>query len=479
MTGQDTSEISGEAYGDIRDDLKNIERLKLRSYVARMFTLLGTGTFFNGFDTAMIGSVIPALIIVLHMSIIQVGNVAASAFIGAFVGALTFGIISETYGRKVAYIVSILEYGIFGIATGLASTYVPIYALRLISGFGIGGETIAASALITEFVPTMRRGFMVVAYESLYAWGIFIAPLASAGIFSIFGLAVGWRVVFFLLAIPVTAGLISIFALWESPRWLLQRGKTNEARVIINKMEKRAKSDKLDAELAEVDRVIDNTEISSKPTKYGELFSKQYRKRTGFNWVMWFTFFFINYGVFIWLPEEYTSIGHLPASLSLALTAATGGISVVIIYVVVMLTDRVGRKPIFITGYCVALAGLIFGLVEALVYHDVQWSVLFVVSTLAFAASAGLGVTSLYVYTGELFPTRMRAWALSAGNAILWLAGIVGVETVGLILAAGHSSAIGVGYVFLTFIAVAIVGLIITAVYGIETKQKILENLSP
>lgn len=464
---------------DIKNDLKTIERLKLRSYMARMFTLLGTGTFFNGFDTAMIGSVIPALIIVLHMSIIQVGNVAASAFIGAFVGALTFGVISETYGRKVAFIVSILEYGIFGIATGLVSTYVPIYALRLISGFGIGGETIAASALITEFVPTMRRGFMVVAYESLYAWGIFIAPLAAAGIFSVFGLAVGWRVLFFLLAIPVTAGLISVFALWESPRWLLQRGKITQARLIISKIEKISKSDKGEADLAEVDKVIDATEISSKPTKYGELFSKQYRKRTGFNWVMWFTFFFINYGVFIWLPEVYTSIGKLPATLSLALTAATGGISVVIIYVVVMLTDRVGRKPIFITGYSVAFVGLLFGLIEALVYHNVQWPVLFIVSTLAFAASAGLGVTSLYVYTGELFPTRMRAWALSAGNAILWLSGIVGVETVGLILSAGKSAAIGMGYVFLTFLVVAVIGLVITIVFGIETKQKILENLSP
>lgn len=463
---------------DIKDDLKNIERLKTRSYFVRLTSLLGIGTFFNGFDTVMIGSILPALIIYLHIGFAQAGDIAASVFIGEFVGSITFGIISERYGRKMAFIISVIEYGAIGIATGLGNSFASLYALRLISGFGLGGEVPIAATLVSEWAPSKRRGLIVLGYESTYAWGLFVAPLAAAGIYSIVGEAIGWRIMFFLLAIPLVAGIVCIFALWESPRWLLNKGKAEEARAVISKMEKRADVEK-QADIIEVDKEIDNATTIPRRTELRELFSKQYRRRTGFNWVMWFTGYFVANGLLVWLPEEYVSVGHLPTNLSLGLTALTAGISLVTIYPMVLTIDRVGRKTMILLGYSLAVVGLIFGIVEALVFHDVQWPVLLVTSSFGFVGMGGLLVLILYTYTGELFPTRMRGFATSAGNAVLWIAGIIGVETVGLILAAGSTPAIGMSYVFITFIVVALIGLAVTAVFGIETKQKLLENLSP
>lgn len=471
--------MADNSTNDIKGDLKNIERLRVRSYFVRLTSLLGVGTFFNGFDIAMIGSILPALVIYLHIGFVQAGDIAASVFIGTFVGSITMGALSEKYGRKTAFIISIIQYGVLGMITGIGWNFTSIYILRLLSGFGLGGEVPIAATLMSEWAPSRKRGLIVLGYESVYAWGLFAAPLVATGIYAIFGMALGWRIMFFLLAIPAIVGVVCIFTLWESPRWLLNKGKMGQARILLEKMEKRPKSDKVEKEAAEVDKAIEDSDTTPKATRFGELFSKQYRRRTGFNWIMWITGYFVANGLLIWLPEEYVSIGNLPVSMSLELTAVTAGISLITIYPMVFSIDRVGRKTMALIGYSFAIIGLVFGLFETLIYHNVQWPVLLITSTFGFVGLGGILILLLYTYTAELFPTRMRGWATSAGNAILWIAGIVGVETVGLILASGPTTIIGLSKVFITFLVIAVFGAVITAVFGIETKQKLLENLSP
>lgn len=464
---------------DIKDDLKALERVRPRSYFMRLVSLCGIGTFFNSFDTLMIGSVIPALIVFLHMGFAQVGDIGAAALIGSFVGALTFGIISERLGRKTAFVIAIIEYSAFGIITGLMSSFYSIYILRLLSGFGLGGEVLIAATLISEWAPTRRRGLIILGYESTYAWATFLTPLIAAGIYAVFGMGIGWRILFFLLAIPLAAGIASIYALWESPRWLLNKGRVQEARAIINKAEKRARSEKVEAEIAEVDKEIDNADTTPKGTELRELFSKKYRRRTGFNWTMWFTAYTVGIGMLVWLPEEFVSVGHEPASISLLMTGIIGAISVVVVYFNVFLVDRIGRKPMALIGYSLGLVGLIFGMVEAVIYHNLEWPVLLVANGFAFCGMGAILSLLLFTYTSELFPTRMRSWALGVGSAVCWVASIITVETIGLVLAAGPTTYLGMFHVFLIFFIAGVVGLIVTAIFGIETKQKLLETLSP
>lgn len=476
MTGDMSSD---QIERDIKNDLKDLERLKPRSYFLRLSSLLGIGTLFDGLDSAIIGSIIPALIVYLHIGTTSAGALAGSVYVGEIFGSLIFGYLTEKLGRKNAFIISILQYSVFVILTGAGWNYASIYAFRLISGFGLGGEVAVAMAMFSEFVPTRNRGLLTNAYESLYAWGLFLAPLIGAGVYALVGEAIGWRVLFYLGAIPLVAGIVSIFALYESPRWLLNKGRIDEGRAIIKRLQAKSKGERHDSKMSEIDKEIENAETIPKKTRFAEMFSKQYRRRTASNWVIWFTAYFVNYGVLIWLPTLYVRIGGLPVVMSLELTAFTAGLTVLFGTIMFFIIDKVGRKSILLFGYCLALVGLIFGIVEALIYHDVHWQILLIAASLSFVGNGGLMALPLWNYTTELFPTRMRGWATSSGKALSSVAIIISLQLTGIFLARFAPAYHAIGYVFIVFAVMMAIGLIVTAIFGIETKQKLLEQLSP
>lgn len=228
----------------------------------------------------IIGSALPALVVFLHVGYARLGALAGSVYIGEFFGAYIFGWISEKYGRKWGFIGAVLQYSIFVIATGLAWNYSSVYAFRLISGFGLGGEVPIAASLVSEFASSVKRGFIVLVYEILYAWALLIGPLSAALIYSLVGEAIGWRVLFYLGVIPLVAGVVSIFALWESPRWLINHGRLEEARAILAKLGRTGAKNQ-DASITEVDRAIDESDTAPKKTQWFELFSKKYLGERG------------------------------------------------------------------------------------------------------------------------------------------------------------------------------------------------------
>lgn len=215
-----------------------------------------------------------------------------------------------------------------------------------------------------------------------------------------------------------------------------------------------------------------------KENTLGQAFLKQYRRRTGFIWTEWFTAYFINYILMTWLPTLYVRIGHLPAVMALKITAITGGSMIVGQYVLTFLIDWIGRKTFSLVGYSLSLIGLIYGIIATFVYHNVHWTVLFITAEFAFIGTAWLCML-LWTYTPELYPTRMRGWATSATTGMRALPVIIGTFVVGLVLAVYHIEYMALGYVFVLLAVMSVVGLIVIGTFGIETKKKTLELLSP
>lgn len=249
--------MTDQTQNDIRNDLKRIEKLRPRSYFVRLISILGIGTFFDSFDAAIIGTVLLAFVVYLHVGTAQLGAIAGASYVGWFFGAYIFGRVAEKYGKRKAFIVSLIQYSIFMILTGISWSYGSVYALRLISGIGLGGESPAAAALISEFAPTAKRGVIVMGYETAFAWGVFLAPLIGVLVYTLVGEALGWRVLFYIGVIPLIAGIVAIFALWESPRWLLNKGKVKEAEAIIDRLEAKSKGWKGDSSVDQAVKVID------------------------------------------------------------------------------------------------------------------------------------------------------------------------------------------------------------------------------
>lgn len=445
-----------------------LERLPFGRTHFRVGALLGVGTFFDAFDSLIIAVVLTVVLTQFEVDFANAGLLISAAYVGQFIGAIGLGVVAERYGRRMGFIIALGAFGLLSLAVATAWNFESLLILRLLQGIGLGAEVPIAGALFNEFVRGRSRGRAVMLYESIFSWGILLAPLIGLLFFALFGEESGWRLLFLFGGIPVIVAVIAYFKLPESPRWLADKGRFAEAAALLDEMEREAQASGVTLDEPEV-----RARADVKPTRFGELFSPVYRRRTALCWVTWFCGYFILYGFSTWLPTLYVRLGGLPIENALGLTVIASAIYLVEIYVFAFTVDRVGRKPWFVGGFTLSLIGASFGLV-AILLDATAWPVLLVASLLM-----GLGISpitaGLYLYTPELYPTRMRAWATATGSSVNRVASVIGPILVGVLLGAG----LGLASVFLVFGVVAAVGLVVMAWLGIETKQRVLEELAP
>jgi putative MFS transporter len=447
--------------------IARLERLPFGRVHLRVASLLGVGTFFDAFDSLVIATVLTVVISMFHVGLGSAGLLISAAYVGQFIGALTLGALAERYGRRLGFVISLAVFGALSLAAALAWNFESLLALRLLQGIGLGAEVPIAGTLFNEFVRGRSRGRVVMIYESIFSWGILLAPLIGLLFFALFGEALGWRLLFAFGALPVVVAVIAYFKLPESPRWLAEVGRAEAAEKLLGEMEADAHSRGVALSEPQVGAAAD-----VRPTKLSELFSTEYRRRTALSWVTWFCGYSVLYGFSTWLPTMYVRIGGLPTGYALALTAFASALYLVEIYIFALTVDRVGRKPWFVGGFALSVVGGAFGCV-AILLGATAWPVLLVAGLLM-----GLGISpvtaGLYLYTPELYPTRMRAWATSTGSGMNRIASAIGPVMVGGMLGAG----LGLGGVFVLFGAIAAVGLVVMAWLGIETKQRVLEEIA-
>jgi putative MFS transporter len=461
------STTGDEAITAADNTVARLERLPFGRVHFRVASLLGVGTFFDAFDSLVIAVVLTVVITSFQVGFGSAGLLISAAYVGQFIGAITLGALAERHGRRMAFIISLAVFGVVSLAAALAWNFESLLVLRLLQGIGLGAEVPIAGALFNEFVRGRSRGRAVMIYESIFSWGILLAPLIGLLFFSAFGPQLGWRLLFVFGALPIVVAAIAYFKLPESPRWLAERGRFGEAGRVLDEME---------ADARRRGTILPEPEVQPpaavKPTRLGELFSPYYRRRTALSWVTWFCGYFILYGFSTWLPTLYVRLGGLPTGNALWLTVLVSALYLIEIYIFALTVDRVGRKPWFVAGFALAVLGGVFGCV-AILLGATAWPVLFVAGLLM-----GLGISpvtaGLYLYTPELYPTRMRAWATATGSSMNRVASTIGPLLVGALLGAG----LGLSSVFAMFGVVALVGMIVMAWLGIETKQRVLEDLA-
>jgi putative MFS transporter len=208
-------------------------------------------------------------------------------------------------------------------------------------------------------------------------------------------------------------------------------------------------------------------------TRFGELFQAQYLRRTVLCWLHWFLTYIIVAGVVSWLPGLFVRLGHLSVTQSLLAASGVNVIAVVTCYLAAWLADRIGRRTLFVISYAGMALGAIIGLVEIGVLHLDGWVPYFVAANVL-EAFLVINATGCYLYTAELYPTRMRAWGTSSGRAVSLVASVIGPTAVGSFLA----SSLGAGGMFGMFLVAALLGVGVILWLGIETKGLALEEIS-
>ncbi|WP_219412418.1 MFS transporter [Pseudonocardia nigra] len=452
--------------------LDRVERIPLTRFHLRIASILGVGTFFDSFDALVLSVALTAILSSLGAPLSVAGLLIAAGFVGQIIGAVAFGVVSERAGRKVAFVAASALFGALSVVSAFAWSAESLMVFRLLQGIGLGAEVPVAAAMFNEFVRAKARGRIVLIYESLFVWGILGATLVGAVFLSVFPPDDAWRYLFVLGGVPVLTAVWAWFRLPESPRHLVHRGDLAQAESVIAEMEASARrgGHVLEDPAAAVPRAV----VAEPPTRFGELFSPAYRTRTLALWCIWFTTFLPLGGFTSWMPALLSRVGGLPPAVASLLTGGIVVGNLVVLYIAASSLDRRGRRFWFTAGYGLALLGSVGGAVAIGLLGWNGWVVLFVAGALVLFG-VNINAPLVYLYTAELYPTRMRAWATMVGSTMRNLASVIAPITIGLLLGATT----GVLWSFVLATVVLLVGLAVLLRFGVETKQRALEELAP
>lgn len=439
-----------------------IERLPISSWHVKMRVAIGVATFFDGFDALAIAFVLPVLVGAWNITPPQIGVLISISFVGQALGALFFGWLAERIGRVQTLTICIAVFGVMALMCAGAQDYDQLFWCRFVQGLGLGGEVPIAAAYINEIARSDRRGGFFMLYESVFTLGVLFVAILSSWVVPRFG----WQWLFIIGGIPAIAAIFVRRVCPESPRWLASQGRLEEADRVLREIEQLISRG---GHLLSEPKPISASSASTK-MRFSELFGQLYRWRTLSVWVLWFCAFVVSFGLTTWMPTLYRTIYHLPVQDALNYSLISLVAAVIGNIVCALAIDRMGRRLWF------ALAFFLCGIpLIAMWLLAGEINVLYFFLTAVFGSFWIISASSaLYLYTGEIYPTRMRALGTSWASFWLRVGAVISPIIVGYLLP-GY----GIKAVFCFFGAIAIVGGFCALLSVVETKEKILEELSP
>jgi putative MFS transporter len=463
MLTQTLAPVGAPAAFDAQADISaRLERLPITRKVFWARNIIGAATFFDGYTIIAIAYAMPVLVREWNLTPQQVGMILSSGYLGQLIGAVFFGWLAERVGRLRVLFFTIVLFVTMDVACLFAWGAWSMILLRFLQGIGTGGEVPVASAYINEYIGSKGRGRFFLLYEVMFLFGLVGAGLIGYLLVPVYG----WRAMFVVGLVP---SLLMIPLRWfmaESPRWLAAKGRYEEADRIVSSLEQsvlaRGKPLPPPAPVATATR-------AGAASDWRELFKGIYLKRTLTIWALWFCSYLVANGMITWLPTLYRQTFQLPLETSLAYGFLTSLAGVVAAVACALLIDKVGRKRWYALAF---LAGTL-PLTALAVLGATSATQVLVLAGLAYAMVQTI-TFSLYLYSAELYPTRLRAIGTGLGSAWLRLGSSSGPLIIGLVIAD-----FGIRYVFTVFAGVLLVGAAVTALFAIETKGRVLEELSP
>jgi MFS family permease len=456
-----------------------LDRLPWSSWHVKIIVALGTSWMLDGLQVTLAGSLAGILEDkkTLALTDPQVAAGATTYLTGAVIGALLFGYLTDRLGRRKLFLVTLATYSLATLVTALSWSFVSFAVFRLFTGLGIGGEYAAINSAVDELIPGKVRGTVDLIVNATFWVGAAVGSLASVALLKggFMGPNVGWRVAFAIGAALGLGVLILRLSVPESPRWLMLRGKEENADKVVRDIEGKVEKTKGDLPKPEGDRL--KLKVRDH-TPWGEIFRsmlKDNRKRSLLALALmigqsyFFNAVFFTYGLVI--NKFYkVSARDLPLHLlPFALGSFFGPL------ILGRLFDSVGRKPMITGTYGVSgllLAGIVFPFAHGALTPktlDICFTIIFFIASSAASAA--------YLTVSEIFPLEIRALAIATFYAIGTLIGGVGAPLLfGVLIATGSRWNVGLGY--LAGAALMIIAAGAEWKVGIEAAGKSLESIS-
>jgi sugar porter (SP) family MFS transporter len=444
-----------------------MERTAARSRLTLVTAVAALGGFLFGYDTGVISDAL--LYIAPAFGLGDTGQqvVVAALLLGALVGALVGGRFADAVGRKRTLVGAAIVFAIAALIAAFAPNVAVLVGARVLLGFAIGVSSAAVPLYLAEIAPPESRGRLVSMNQFLITVGI----LASYGVGALLAPAAAWRWMLGLAAIPALVMLVGLTVLPESPRWLLFRGRDDEARSVLGHVQGRQPDDdEIDQQIKELEERQEEESRSS----YRDLFTKPMRPalRIGIGVPAINQLVGVN-AVIYYAPTILKNAGFGDTAATLS-TVAIGAINVLVTLIALGLIDRIGRRPLLIGGVIVVDLALAFlGALYLLPQQTGVVGVLLVIGLCvyiaAFAASLGVGI---WLLNAEVFPTAIRGKGSSLGVFTHW--GLDFVVSLTVLTLVGLVTETGLFWIYGAF---GVAGLVYLIRYLPETKGRTLEQV--
>jgi MFS family permease len=457
-----------------------LDRLPWSRFHRLVVAALGITWILDGLEVTLAGSVAAALQTSprLHLSAEQVGLTGSAYLIGAVLGSLFFGHLTDRLGRKKLFNVTLGLYLVATAATAFSWNYESFLFFRFLTGAGIGGEYSAINSAIQELIPARLRGRTDLAINGSFWLGAAFGALVSVPLLDphLFGLDIGWRIAF------GSGALLGLFILYlrrflpESPRWLMIHGRPGEASKVVDEIEAQVKeSEKVELPPPPPGMALGEPHHLTLGSVAHTLLT-QYPQRTILGIVLMASQAFIYNAIFFTYALVLTHFYDVPADrvglyvLPFALGNFLGPL------LLGPLFDTIGRKPMIAATY--ALAGLLLGLTAHLFHagllsattQTALWSVVF------FFASAA--ASAAYLTVGESFPLEVRALTIALFYAFgTLLGGVAGPWLFGVLIEGEGRGGIVLGY--LLGAVLMVVAACVELALGVKAEGKSLEEVAP
>jgi len=438
-----------------------IERLPFTSWQLIVGVIIASAWFFDAVDALAIAYVLPVLNGLWKLAPSQTGMLIAAGYAGQTIGSIVAGSVAERWGRVPVLLMTLLLFSIMSLACAFAWSFDSMLWFRLIQGIGLGGEVPIMITYINEFSRARGRGTFALGVQVLFAFGLTASAFLGSWIVPRFG----WQWMFIIGAAPALLALPLRWMVPESARWLASKGRFAEADAVLGRIESIAtRSGKPLPPLP-----TDLPPARPTPCRFGDLFKGIYLRRTLSTWCLWICCFGLSYSIGTWLPSIYRSVFHLPLQQSLNYGFIQTAATLVGTLITVFTIDLVGRRPMFIIGLLgTALPLLSFAVIDA---SNPETILVRVCITYFFLSVL---VLSLGLYTAEIYANNMRA--LGSGVAAAWQRS---AATAGPLIVGGLLPNFGLNTVFVFFGCLISFAFIIALFFVIETRGRVLEQLSP
>ena len=395
--------MNNEADEDDKTDLKTLV------YVAVGVAAVG-GLLF-GYDTGVISGAILFIKKQFSLSDSMQEIVVSSVLVGAVIGAITGGALSDRYGRRKLIIVAGIVFSLSAIGAALAPSVGWLITARVISGVGIGMASFISPMYIGELSPAKIRGALVAVNMLAITTGIVVSYFVDYA----YSGSGQWRYMLGLAVIPSAVLVIGMWLLPDSPRWLVSKSKTDEAKKVLKKFRKGDVNDEINS-IQKITEKKGNTDLGAllepsvrMPMIVGIGFAI-FQQITGINTVMYYS------------PTIFKYAGIHGTGSSILAGAALAGLMWLMHILSILLLDRVGRRPLLLIG----VAGQIIGL--AILGAAFQFQQL--ANIKAYVATGGLAIyvacfafglgPIFWLMISEIYPLRIRAKAMSAVTVTNW-----------------------------------------------------------